>query len=265
MVEGLLPQRTTRLFHADVYDCDDDSAYFLFVVRNPIERIKSAFLYDRPLSEKSLKVRFPEYYERRKNFYLDCPSHGVFESLVQDGLTKHGRSSDVCKIRAFTGLTGERHFSCHMYFNYQFHLEGVPENAKILAIRNEHLIQDWNGVEHFIGGEKEIIPPKNVNTTIGVVNKSKKDSHDKLLSEESTHIVCKQLCNEIVSYKKILRRALNLNYQEVERSMEELRETCPKYADYEEGDCPSPMPDIKEKLINTRGYEDVVMEGVSRQ
>ena len=55
---GLLPQRTTRIFHADTYDCHDDSAYFLFVIRNPVERIKSAFLYDRPASEKSLKRHF---------------------------------------------------------------------------------------------------------------------------------------------------------------------------------------------------------------
>ncbi|KAL7536483.1 hypothetical protein ACHAXR_007876 [Thalassiosira sp. AJA248-18] len=257
---GLLPQRTTRLFHADTYDCHDNSAYFLFVVRNPVERIKSAFLYDRPKSEASLKKHFPEYYERRKNFYLDCPSFGVMERFVQDGLTKHGHATEVCKIRAFTALRGERHFSCHMYFNYQFHLEGIPENAKILTIRNEHLVQDWNFAEHFIGGEREIIPPEEANTTIGVMNKSTKDSQDKYLSEESTLLVCRQLCNEIVSYKKILRRSLNLNYQEIERSIEELRQTCPKYADYEEGDCPFPMPDITEKLIDMRGYEDVVMD-----
>lgn len=259
---GLLPRRATRMFHADTYDCRDDAAYYLFVVRDPVERIKSAFLYDRPLSESSLKRRFPEYYERRKNFYLDCPSFGVMESLVQDGLTKHGKASDVCKIRAFTAFRGERHFSCHMYFNYQFHLEGIPEDGRILVIRNEHLVRDWNSAEHHVGGEMEIIPrgEEEANSTIKVMNKSTKDGRDKWLSEESTRIVCRQLCNEIVSYKKILRRALNLNYQEIERSMEELRHSCPEYADHEEGDCPFPMPDIKEKLINTRGYEDMVME-----
>jgi len=70
------------------------------------------------------------------------------------------------------------------------------------------------------------------------------------------------LCNEIVNYKKILRRSLNLNYQEVIRSIEELRVTCPKYADYEEGDCPVPMPDITAKLKRSRGYEDGAMKGV---
>ena len=47
-VEGILVERTTHIFHGDVYDCRDDSSYFLFVVRDPIERARSAFNYDRP-------------------------------------------------------------------------------------------------------------------------------------------------------------------------------------------------------------------------
>jgi len=160
------------MFHADTYDCYDDSAYFLFVVRNPIERLRSAFLYERPTSEEDLKKRFPEYYERRKNLYLDCPSFGIMENFVQDGMTKYGKASEVCKIRAFSAVRGNLHFSCHMYFNYQFHLEGIPEDANILVIQNEHLIQDWNGVEHYIGGVKEIIPPEKANEIIPIMNKS---------------------------------------------------------------------------------------------
>ena len=118
-------------------------------------------------------------------------------------------------------------------------------------------------MELCLGSARDIIPPKRANETIMVVNKSKKDGKDKELSEESTRIVCRQLCNEIVNYKKILRRSLNLNYLEVERSIDELRETCGKYADYEEGECPYEMPNIKEKLINTRGYENLVNEEVS--
>mmetsp|Transcript_32863 Transcript_32863/g.79529 ORF Transcript_32863/g.79529 Transcript_32863/m.79529 type:complete len:456 (-) Transcript_32863:32-1399(-) len=264
---GLLPQRATRMFHADTYDCHDDSAYFLFVARDPVERLKSAFLYERPKGtgrkgDAWLKKHSPQQadYERKKNLYLDCPRFGVMENFVQDGLTKHGRASEECKFRAFTAVRGERHFNCHMYFNYQFHLEGVPEDANVLAIRNEHLVRDWNAAEHFIGGEKDMIPPERANETIHAVNKSTKDGQDKWLSDESTRIVCRQLCNEIVAYKKILRRALNLNYLEVERSTEELREVCPEYADREEGECPTPMPDISTKLMSSRGYEDIVME-----
>ena len=258
--DGLLPKRTTRLFHTNVYDCFDDSAYFLFVVRNPVERLRSAFLYERPNSEAELKKEYPDYYERRKNLYLDCPSFNTMENFVQDGMTKHGNASDVCKTRAMEAVRGTRHFSCHMYFNYQFHLEGVPSDANILVIRNEHLIPDWNSVEHYIGGVKEIMPPEKANETMPVMNKSTKDQKDKWISEDSTKILCMNLCNEIVNYKKILRRSLNLNYMEVEHSIEELRATCPMYADFEEGDCPLPMPNITDKLQASRGYANIAIE-----
>ena len=295
---GLLPLRTTRIFHADTYDCHDDSAYFLFVVRDPLERIKSAFLYERPWDEASLKEYAPTYYDRRKAFYLDCPFWHL-EDYVQlglgDAVMKHtdrptnggngekggrkkggppprpeyypksatengqfgkvGPVSEECKMRAFAAVWGTRHYTEHFYFNYQFHFEGIPENARVLVIRNEHLVQDWNGVEEFIGGEKEIIPP---DYTVPVMNKSKKKERDRYLSKDSVRIMCRELCNEILNYKKLLRRALNLNQADIAQSMEELRNSCPKEADLEE--CPLPMPDIREKLINTRGYKYVVME-----
>jgi hypothetical protein len=121
-------------------------------------------------------------------------------------------------------------------------------------------VQDWNGVEHFIGGVKEIIPP---NTTLDRQNENKHDGadQDRHLSPESQRIVCAQLCNEIVNYKNILRRALNLNPSDVRETIEELRLQCPEMADMEEGDCALSMPDIKEKLVNTRGYRYVVMQG----
>ena len=83
-------------------------------------------------------------------------------------------------------------------------------------------------------------------------------SSPKYLSEESTNALCRHLCNEIVNYKKILRRSVNLNYLQIEESITELRESCCKYADYGECDCHYDMPDIKGKLLNFRGYVDKV-------
>ena len=91
-----------------------------------------------------------------------------------------------------------------MYFNYQFHLEGIPKNGKILVIRNDHLVQDWNRVEEFLGGEKEIIPP---GKQLPVMNEgTKKTEEDRYMSSKSRKIICRQLCNEIVTYKTIPKR-----------------------------------------------------------
>ena len=109
-VPGLLPRRATRMFHADLYDCHDDSAYFLFVVRDPVERIKSAFLYDRPKSEQWLAKNFPYYFARRKKYYLDCP-FGYMDQMVYMGLHPQGLASETCRARAAGAMTGDRHFS----------------------------------------------------------------------------------------------------------------------------------------------------------
>mmetsp|Transcript_17639 Transcript_17639/g.27650 ORF Transcript_17639/g.27650 Transcript_17639/m.27650 type:complete len:452 (-) Transcript_17639:97-1452(-) len=274
MVDGLLPRRTTNMFHADCYDCYDESKYFLFVVRNPLERIKSAFLYERPYGVNWLKNNFPQYYQNRKSFYMDCPFR-FMEDWVQIGLLgKTGsrgeeyRVSEKCEKIARHAVWGTGHYQEHLYFNYQFHLEGLPGNANVLTIRNEHLVDDWNQVEQYIGGERDIITPENAQTAFPVINKKNmtKDpsvridpySSPKYLSEESVHTLCRHLCNEIVNYKKILRRSVNLNYLQIEESITELRESCGKYADYEEGDCHYEMPDIEGKLLTFRGYVDKV-------
>ena len=135
-MEGLLPRRTTRMFHADTYDCYDDSAFYLFVTRDPVRRIQSDFLYERPPNKWILKKKFPEFYQNRKEYYLDCPFH-TMEDVVYYGLLSNSTAKEVCKMRAHTALWGIKHFACHHYFNYQFHLEGLPKDARILVIRNE--------------------------------------------------------------------------------------------------------------------------------
>ena len=274
MMDGLLPRRTTNMFHADGYDCFDESAYFLFVVRNPLERIKSAFLYERPYGVNWLKNNYPQYYEKRKAFYMDCPFR-FMEDWAQIGLLgKSGskgskyRVSKECQAIAHHAVWGTRHYQEHLFFNYQFHFEGLPENAKVLTIRNEHLVDDWNMIEQYIGGKKDILTPENAEFAFPVINKKnttndpsiKIDPYEgpKYLSEESAHVLCKNLCNEIVNYKKILRQSVNLNYQQIEESISELRESCGKYADYEEGDCSMDMPQIEEKLLLHRGYVDKI-------
>jgi hypothetical protein len=276
IMDGILPRRTTNMFHADMFDCHDESAYWLFVVRNPLERIKSAFMYERPYGINWLKQVFPMYYEKRKAFYIDCPFRyledwvrmGLLEKPGSFGRNKGNWASRECRAMAHHSVWGTRHYLEHMFFNYQFHLEGIPKNAKILTIRNEHMVDDWNQVEHFLGGKKDILTPESAKTAFPKINEKnmtmdpsvKYDPYPspKYLSEESTYSLCRNLCNEIVSYKKILRRSLNLNYQQIEESISELRESCGKYADYEEGDCYMDMPQIEEKLVMHRGYVDKV-------
>lgn len=63
-IGGILPKITTTIFHKDVYNCHEDDARYLFVVRDPIERARSAFNYDRPNeAEGPTNARYIRYYD----------------------------------------------------------------------------------------------------------------------------------------------------------------------------------------------------------
>jgi hypothetical protein len=222
------------------------------VVRNPLERIKSAFNYDKPDDWDNFRLNMGEkYYNYRKQLYMDCPFE-TLEDLAQLGLKQGGNATDECKERAATSLLGTGHYSCHFYYNYQFHLEGIPETARLMTIRTEHIIEDWNSVEVELGGKKEImgsptkkeLSRKNANT--------KTTDSDKFLSEESQVLICKLLCNDIQVYKEILRRSINLDERNYAQSMEDLRESCPLEADTIK--CDTELPNIHQKLVASRGY-----------
>lgn len=68
MLEGNLPKITTHLFHNDVDNCYDDASYYLFVVRDPIERARSAFYYNRPDDD----CNDPDW-QSYETYYKECP------------------------------------------------------------------------------------------------------------------------------------------------------------------------------------------------
>jgi hypothetical protein len=233
-VQGMLVERTTNTFHADVYDCSDESSYFLFAVRDPIERARSAFNYDRP--------EFGWQYNSR----FHCPFF-YFEDFVEV-MSGDADTSVSCKRIANDAIKGVNpHGPSHFYYNYQYYLEGIPGHAPILVIRNEHLELDWRITEMLVGGngDNEVsFPRNNVNLS--------QSPEDYSISDKSRASLCELLCNEIQSYKKILRRAENLDEEQLQVSLEELESKCPVEAVTDE--CPEPLPDIRDKLEGERGY-----------
>jgi hypothetical protein len=68
MLDGVLPMITTHLFHNDADNCYDDVAYYLFVIRDPVERARSAFNYNLP--DEDCNDWNWETYEK---YYKGCP------------------------------------------------------------------------------------------------------------------------------------------------------------------------------------------------
>jgi len=273
---GLLPQYTTRLFHSDEYNCFDDSSYYLFVVRNPLDRLVSAFNYDRPADGNWTTFFQQKPYLQRTNItqlHLDCPFDSI-DTLARLGLSDEGNVTDVCKHRAGAFIDGTEYLGIHSYWNYQFHLEGVPNNARIITIRQNNLVDDWNTIEHLIGGEEQVLGPNQTvllhqNEHIVASTNIRNDTNDflvdeKFLSDESRALLCDRLCNEIQAYKKILSISVNLNEEQVQQSINEVKKSCPKEADTTL--CSLALPDITEKLISGRGYSsNITLEVASNE
>jgi len=236
---SLLPVLTTHAFHKGVYDCRDDARYYLFVIRDPLSRILSAFNYDRPMPNQKLskKQKF-----HLKEFYFDCP-FWTLEQVAQNALLNTaGKTSSTCRKRAHSALVGATQYIPHWFFNYQYYYEFLPNDSDILVIRNEHIVQDYNGIEYMLGGYDDVLndsllPENNVHT---------KNATDMYLSDESKIVLCQVLCNEIQFYKKILMKAKNFMEEDIMISMEELKLQCPVEAASDV--CDEPKPDITIKI-----------------
>jgi hypothetical protein len=76
-------------------------------------------------------------------------------------------------------------FGCHAFFNYQFHLEGIPKDASVTILGMEHLIDDWNSAEYTIGGKRNVLGSDQTVLLHNNVNKaSEQESKSKYLSVE---------------------------------------------------------------------------------
>ena len=240
-IQGLLPIITTHAFHRGVYDCQDDAEYYLFVIRDPLARIMSAFNYDRPLNESKSKSEL----FRTHDFYLQCP-FWTLEEVAQNGLLG-SKGSIECQRKARDALHGTKEYIPHWFFNYQYYYEFIPRNKKIIVIRNEHIVDDWNGIEGMLGGHNDVLNP----SLLPVNNAHSKNSTDLYLSEESRKALCRSLCNEIQFYKKILRSATNFMEEDVHISLEELSLQCP--VESMSDVCDAEKPDITEKILDRKG------------
>ncbi|KAL3804861.1 hypothetical protein HJC23_006633 [Cyclotella cryptica] len=241
---SILPVVTTHAFHRGVYDCQDDAAYFLFVIRDPLARLLSAFNYDRPQEHEKLS-KWQRFH--KKEFYLDCP-YWTLEEVAQNGLLDStGTTSTVCRRRARSAIRGTEQFIPHWFFNYQYYYEFIPLEAKILVIRNDHIVDDWNGIEYMLDGNGDVLNP----SLLPENNVHDKNATDLYLSDDSKIALCRSLCNEIQIYKDILRRAVNFIEEDVQISLEELRLSCPSEAISDV--CDEPKPDITKK-INDRKF-----------
>ena len=240
-LSGELPRAATHIFHRDVYDCRANAAFYLFTLRDPLERIRAAFIYGREAESRAAASK-----AATEKIYYDCP-YIVVEELATFGLADGGAASAECRRRARDLLRGTALSASHAYYNYQYYLEALPRGAEVLVVRAEHAEEDWDAVERGLGGgasRRDLAFPR-------IDAPRQRYARDAMLGAEARRLLCRELCVEVQYYKLLLRRARNLDAAQYETSMGELRVSCPEEARKEQ--CDFHTPNIKSKLLDTLG------------
>mmetsp|Transcript_34940 Transcript_34940/g.84532 ORF Transcript_34940/g.84532 Transcript_34940/m.84532 type:complete len:555 (+) Transcript_34940:195-1859(+) len=246
--KGKLPRYTTHMVHNGVNDCADNMPYYLFTLRDPLQRIQSAYTYDRHAVHVDAAVDYPNddyYIDRGQNsLYVDCPFYTLNDLAVR-GLAKDGPAPEHCKLLARDVIQGVQRAGYHLYYNHRWFLNATnalddsssssSSNSKILVIRMKHMIDDWNTAEDVLSvdesnnnNNKRMDKMPSLNEGGKKTTKLYDDQH---LSPEARVLLCEALCPEILEYRRIVTAAVNLSPDDKTITLNELSQSCPTIAD----------------------------------
>lgn len=257
LIPGNLPLVTTNLIHTHYDTCKRAPiALYLFTLRDPLQRLLSWFTYERPyngMSERQFLAKRP--------LYLDCG----YQSMDAVGLALREGNRTECARVAWRAVQGRHGYMSHNKYNYGHYwrmvLEQQQQNStshaeapRIVVVRTEHLEQDWKSVEALVSAaaaKNNRQANSSTNVEFPRKNISTKKEQDRHLSATAHRNLCDALCEEIQVYKKLLRFAENLMPEDIDESMQELRNHCPIQADRET--CPK-RPDfgVQKPVVSKR-------------
>jgi hypothetical protein len=183
------------------------------------------------------------------------------EQTVLDKLTVGRRGQNLCQDRAHWAIRGLVGYAVHNRYSYQYYLQQVEmyhhsdTNVSIAVLRTEHLQRDWQRMEEIVssssssGLSDDHHRNNNKNVTFARKNNaSTKNDADLFLSDVAIQRLCYALCEEIQTYKQLLRRAVNLAVSDVAVSLQELAKSCPVEAAAEA--CPRDLAADKDNNTN---------------
>jgi hypothetical protein len=225
-------------------ECEEKNfTSFLYILRNPLDRLVSWYFYEHPRASKSPKSSCSNKFHHWEN-----NTNGCFDSLdefaVNAVLPTNGATSNKseCQRLAFSVARGEKGCNQHNAMGYAFYENRMKEISQanityqMLAIRTEHLADDWDQLDQAFGGHGNVNGSARFQTRSGTTRSKHVDS---TLSDEGRTNLCFGLCEEIQVYKKLLIMAQNLDESQLRESIAEVVAVCPRET-FEIRECPSP-------------------------
>ncbi|KAL3914546.1 MAG: hypothetical protein SGILL_006063 [Bacillariaceae sp.] len=245
-------------FHYDNFI--NTTTTFLFSIRNPISRAVSAFDMDHLLNNdysgrKHIRRSVTQFYEKCFPTAEHLAQVLMMKKKNQTTTIVHGDNSTIsgssggnvttpakfqrrrsnrriqqeppdCRTLGWNILRGTHKGSpiTHLKFNYNsymnFTLDAFPD-MEVMVVRTEHLWDDVANLDTFLGGTGKFVKAGHQfdHGREKYLVKSK-------LSKDGKQEFCRALQDEIVIYRMLIDKAINLNTTEKEATLDVLREDC---------------------------------------
>jgi hypothetical protein len=266
---GMLQETTSTRTKTKPKDNDNDSrskahhvahngdyAFYVWTVRDPLERTISSFVYQHPAN---IQVRQAKYwqrlYQRGQPSFACFPTLERFATALGDVNQYPGDDDDNgypfnattvnntnCTRLARAIMDNKVAIPAHLYYSFHWLLQqhifpttrtkneaNDGDDATIhLAIRTEHLWDDWTTANQWLGQDtvttfSDIRLRKNNDDSSEMFNYPVKRE----ISAQGQERLCRALKKEYQAYMILLQRAVNLSEQQRQDSLNQARQNCP--------------------------------------
>jgi hypothetical protein len=233
------------------YKCEEAAGVnaFLVTLRNPVDRLVSWYYYEHPRDFNGPKRMWRYNICTKKQFHRwsgnpdgcfrtldDFAQHSIHPNPNQ--MNTSSTNTQGCQELAWDVARGQVPCFMHNAMGYGYYVDQMKALRKanqtytMLAIRTEHLADDWNKLEEAFGGYSKknatVTGAARFATTAGTVRQknSNRDAEEDLSTQGRLNL-CSALCEEIQVYKILLKGAVNLSPNQVQESLLELITSCP--------------------------------------
>ena len=199
---------------------------FLYTIRDPIDRIVSAFYYHK--NEFATLSKKIDGFTKGKEFHINCFPGDIGDMINALRYSGNETSITKCKRLAEQVMKGQNSAGVsHFKYNYQYYQNytlGKQPNHSIAVIRMENMWDDVIKLDRMLGGAGNDVKGIGTQHTHGSERYS--SSSNKTLSFANTLYLCCLMYKEIDVYQTLVLRASNLNATQKEETLSKLLDHC---------------------------------------
>jgi hypothetical protein len=215
--------------------------FYLVTTRDPFQRVVSAFVFEHIRNRDARKEKVEKMERRRYEDAYECfPTLERYVDFLRGNSKEfhypYKRNMVVansCQDLARAAFHGHVRIYHHFYFTYERIKSLIPDAEKqvIFVTRQDQLWDDWTKINQLLGQTTPIRIPTHFSQTkirnITLLELRNELPVTRELSAEGTETLCQALQDEYEAYFWFLKRARNLDDQDILASLEYSRNRCP--------------------------------------